>query len=168
MLTLEELHAHYKAVRSRLDNPVIKKKEPAVRLIYPEPQTYPDPLDNPPPEPVEQPPVIEAITPAMQQIRMPETPAQTILREVAEKHGMTVKQVQSAARLKAYVCARQEASYRLNTELGFSLKQIGNMLGRRDHTTILHAINRHKKNLAKGDEPWARQVAFTDACDTEA
>ena len=55
MLTLEELHAHYKAVRARLDNPVIKKKEPAVRLVYPEPQKYPEPLDQPFPEPVEPP-----------------------------------------------------------------------------------------------------------------
>jgi hypothetical protein len=167
MLTLEELHAHYKAVRSRLDNPVVKKKEPAVRLIHPEPQTYPDPLDNPPPEPVEPLPVVEAVTPAPVHSPIPETPALTILREVSEKHGMSVKQIQSAARMKTYVAARQEAAYRLNTELTFSLAQIGRMLGKRDHTTILHAINRHKKNLAKGDEPWARQVAFTDACDTE-
>ena len=39
MMTLEELHAHYKAVRARLDNPV--RKEPAVRLIYPEPEPAP-------------------------------------------------------------------------------------------------------------------------------
>ena len=51
MLTLEELHAHYKAVRSRIENPV--KKAPAVRLVYPEPAPYPDPLDF---KPVETPP----------------------------------------------------------------------------------------------------------------
>ena len=153
MLTLEELHAHYKAVRARLDNPVIKKKEPAVRLVYPEPQKYPEPLDQKPaelePEPV-------AIAPAPIPQVIPETPAQIVLREVAEKHNMSVSQLRSAARLKAYVGARQEASYRLNTELGFSLKQIGNMLGRRDHTTILHAINRYKKNLAEGREVWSK------------
>lgn len=165
MLTLEELHAHYKAVRSRIENPVIKKKEPAVRLIYPEPQAYLDPLDQKPADP---PPAPEVTSPPIFTARMPETPAQIILREVAEKHNMSVRQLQSAARLKAYVSARQEASYRLNAELGFSLKQIGNMLGRRDHTTVLHAINRHKKNLAAGEGPWARQVAFTNDRDTEA
>ena len=165
MLTLEELHAHYKAVRSRIENPVIKKKEQAVRLIYPEPQKYPDPLDQRPVEPL---PMPEPVSPPSPPVRIPETPAQTILREVAEKHNMSVRQIQSAARLKAYVSARQEASYRLNIELGFSLKQIGRMLGNRDHTTVLHAIHRHKKNLAAGDGPWARQVAFTDDCDTEA
>jgi len=150
MLTLEELHAHYKAVRSRLDNPTIKKKEPAVRLIYPEP------IGQLPAEPVEPVPEPEATAPTLRIPIMPETPAQTILREVAEKHNMSVKQIQSAARLKAYVEARQEASYRLNKELGFSLTQIGRMLGRRDHTTILHAINRYKKNLAEGRETWSK------------
>lgn len=163
MLTLEELHAHYKAVRDRLNNP--PKKEPVVRLIYPEPQKYPEPLDQPPvivePEPV-------AVIPIHHFPVISETPAQAILREVAEKHNMSVKQVQSTARLKEFVAARQEASYRLNKELGFSLKQIGNMLGRRDHTTVLHAIKRYEKNLAKGCEAWARQVAFTDDCNTEA
>ena len=159
MLTLEELHAHYKAVRARLDNPVVKKKEPAVRLIYPEPQKYPEPLDQPFPEPVEPPQEAAAIIPLRRAPIMPETPSQTVLREVAEKHNMSVRQVQSAVRLKAYVEARQEAAYRLNTELGFSLKQIGNMLGRRDHTTILHAINRYKKNLADGREVWSKSEA---------
>jgi hypothetical protein len=156
MLTLEELHAHYKAVRARLDNPVVKKKEPAVRLVYPEPQKYPEPLDQPPTEAVETPPEAAVIIPLRRAPAMPETPSQTVLREVAEKRNMSVRQIQSATRLKAYVEARQEAAFRLNKELGFSLKQVGNMLGRRDHTTVLHAIRRYEKNLAEGREVWSK------------
>jgi chromosomal replication initiator protein len=147
MMTLEELHAHYKAVRSRLDGPVVKKLVPVARI-------------EPPPVVevvVEEPPVV-----AVQYPVLSETPAQKILREVAEKHGLTVAELKSDARLKVYVHGRQEASYRLNTELGFSLKQIGRVLGNRDHTTVLNAIQKYKKSLAKGDEPWARSCVSDD------
>ena len=157
MMTLEELHAHYKAVRSRIESPV--KRAPAVRLVYPAPAPYPDPLDF---KPVEAPPALLATIPAEDVPDMPETPAQTVLREVSEKHGLTVRQIQSVARLMPYVLARQEASYRLNKELGFSLAQIGRMLGKRDHTTVLNAIQRYKKNLAKGVAPWTKALVEAD------
>lgn len=144
MMTLEELHAHYKAVRSRLDQPVVKKIAPVVRI-------EPPPLKKP--EPVE---------PEIKLPLMPEMPAQKILREVAEKYSLTVTELKSDARLKVYVQGRQEASYRLNTELGFSLKQIGRVLGKRDHTTVLNAIQKYKKNLVKGDEPWTRSCVSDD------
>ena len=160
MMTLEELHAHYKAVRSRIENPV--KRVPAVRLVYPEPAPYPDPLDFKPAEPVEAPPSLLVTIPAEDAPNIPETPAQTVLREVSEKHGLTVRQIQSPARLMPYVLARQEAAYRLNKELGFSLAQIGRMLGKRDHTTVLNAIQRYKKNLAKGVAPWTKAGAEAD------
>jgi hypothetical protein len=143
MKTLEELHAHYKAVRERLNNP--PKKVAPVRLVYPEPAPYPDPLDF---KPVEALPALLATIPAEDVPDMPETPAQTVLREVSEKHGLTVREIQSVVRLKPYVLARQEASYRLNKELGFSLAQVGRMLGKRDHTTVLNAIQMYKKNFA--------------------
>ena len=42
MKTLEELHAHYKAVRQRLDNPVVKK--PTLKLVgHLEPIAIPEP-----------------------------------------------------------------------------------------------------------------------------
>jgi hypothetical protein len=150
MQTLEELHAHYMAVRARLNG-----GKPKLTLVKPVEKTPSGPYEEPAAEKNIKPIPVAVIH--MPRIAiMPETPAQTILREVAEKHNMSVKQIQSASRTKAYVGARQEASYRLNTELGFSLKQIGNMLGRRDHTTILHAINRYKKNLAEDREVWSK------------
>ena len=160
MRTLEELHAHYKAVRARLDNPI--KKEPAVRLIYPEPEPapYPDPLDVVevvealPEEPIAAPPVTT------------ETPARKILSEVAEKHGMPPTVFRSKSRDATYVLCRQEAAYRLKTELSFSLSQIGRLMGHRDHTTVLHAIRRYEKNLALGLGPWASKCV-SNACVTQ-
>jgi chromosomal replication initiation ATPase DnaA len=66
-----------------------------------------------------------------------------------------------------YVLCRQEAAYRLNTELKFSLSQIGRLMGHRDHTTVLHAINRYKKNLAQGGGPWTRKSGVSSACVTQ-
>lgn len=153
MMTLEELHAHYKAVRSRLDNSPIKSKEPAVRLICAGQAPYPDPLDLPPPEPV----VVEAmLKPAIVPIVTSETPARKIMVEVAEKHNMPVAAFRSASRKMNYINLRHEACYRLSTELGFSLMQIGRLMGNRDHTTVLNAIRRHKKILSEGYKPKTR------------
>ena len=163
MKTLEELHAHYKAVRARLENPI--KKEPAVRLIYPEPevQKYPDPLDLPPPviegKIVEEPKIAGGIYP-----EITETPAQQILSMVAKKHGMPPTVFRSKSRDANYVICRQEAAYLLKHELKFSLTQIGRLMGNRDHTTVLHAIRRYEKNLAQGCGPWTRS-GVSNACD---
>ena len=147
MMTLEELHAHYKAVRARLDKPA--KREPAVRLIYPEPAPapYPDPLDSPAPVAVETPPPPAA--PA-------ETPARKILMEVAEKHGMPVTVFRNKSRKLNHVRCRQEACFRMKQDLGFSLSQIGRLMGHQDHTTVLHAIRQYKKILAEGYKPKTR------------
>jgi hypothetical protein len=154
MMTLEELHAHYKAVRARLDGGV--KKEPAVRLIYPEPAPapYPDPLDSPAPVAVEAPPAPAA--PA-------ETPARKILMEVAEKHKMPVGAFRSKSRTMPFINLRHEACYRLSMELHFSLMQIGRLMGNRDHTTVLNAIRRHKKILAEGYKPKTRTKSVSSA-----
>ena len=157
MMTLEEFHAHYKAVRARLDGGV--KKEAAVRLIYPEPApaAYPDPLDSPAPVAI----AIEAPeTPA-------ETPARKILMEVAEKHKMPVAAFRSKSRTVPFINLRHEACYRLSMELGFSLMQIGRLMGNRDHTTVLNAIRRHKKILAEGYKPKTRTKCVSNACVTQ-
>lgn len=156
MMTLEELHAHYKAVRARLDGGV--KKEDAVRLIYPEPAPapYPDPLA---------PIAIEA--PAKAPETPAETPARRILNEVAEKHKMPVAAFRSKSRTMPFINLRHEACYRLSMELHFSLMQIGRLMGNRDHTTVLNAIRRHKKILAEGYKPKTRTKCVSNACVTQ-
>lgn len=148
MMTLEELHAHYKAVRARIEKG--GKKEPPVRLIHPEPEEgpYPDPLDEPKPEPRRTPP------PTPEPL---ETPARKILIEVADKHNMPVTAFRSPSRKMPFVKLRREGCYRLSTELGFSLSQIGRLMGNQDHTTVLHSIRQHKKILVEGDKPKTRK-----------
>ena len=149
MMTLEELHAHYKAVRARLDNGPVKKTNvhvgPFMRLKGP----YPDPLDSPAPAPAAEAPAKPPEAPA-------ETPARKILTEVAEKHKMPVAAFRSKSRTVPFINLRHEACYRLSTELCFSLKQIGRLMGNRDHTTVMNAIRRHKKILVEGYKPKTR------------
>ncbi|HSA84484.1 MAG TPA: chromosomal replication initiator protein DnaA [Patescibacteria group bacterium] len=45
------------------------------------------------------------------------------------------------------VKARQICMYLLYTELGLTYMDIGNMLGGRDHTTIMHGVDKIKKNV---------------------
>jgi hypothetical protein len=144
MQTLQELHAHYAAVRARLNGGTPK----LVVVNLPRPEPIPEPPQ----------PVVEAYQPPKPAFEHPETPSFKIMREVSEKHEMTIRQMKSDSRKIQFVKARQEAAYRLRLELGYSLPQIGRLLGKRDHTTILHAIRRHEKNLAQGTEPWTRQV----------
>jgi len=159
MQTLEELHAHYMAVRARLNG-----GKPKLVLVSPVEEKPAGPY----PEPVVEPFVFTEPEPvAVAHEPLPQTPAQIIMSEVSEAHNMTIKQMKGQSREMAYVKARQEVAYRLNTELGYSLTQIGRLLGKRDHTTILHSINRYKKNLAQGGGPWARKSGVSSACVTQ-
>ena len=160
-MTLEELHAHYKAVRAWLDNSPVKKTNvhvgPFMRLKGP----YPDPLDAPPPAPV------APMPPAKAPEAPVETPARRILNEVADKHNMPVAAFRSQSRTMPFINLRHEACYRLSTELGFSLKQIGRLMGNRDHTTVMNAIQRHKKILVEGYKPKTRKSRVSNACVTK-
>jgi hypothetical protein len=61
----------------------------------------------------------------------------TILRDVCEKHGVTRDDLNSRRKTANLLPPRQEAYYRLR-EAGYSLKRIANLMGGRDHTTVLH------------------------------
>lgn len=132
MLTLEELHAHYKAVRARLNAP------PTAKMIA----KLPDPVPQPEPPP-----------PPCNIIKFPEinttTPGNAILQAIAMKHGVTVADMKGKSRRADHVKARQEAAYELRINRNFSLTKIGQLLGNRDHTTILYSIRKHTKKLAK-------------------
>lgn len=70
-----------------------------------------------------------------------------ILAEVAEKHGVSVKQITGPSRLREVVRARFEAFYRISDEMGYSLLMIGKAVGGKDHSGVLHGIRKHKAML---------------------
>lgn len=69
-----------------------------------------------------------------------------ILREVAAKHGLSVKSLLGPCRERVYAWPRQEAMYRVFTECPHvSYPEAGRRMGGRDHTTIIHGVKAHCK-----------------------
>jgi hypothetical protein len=69
-----------------------------------------------------------------------------ILQECAKDHGVTVEDLIGWVRTTRLVNARRDAIWRLHQRGTMSLKQIGRLLNK-DHTTILHAIRKRRKEL---------------------
>lgn len=83
--------------------------------------------------------------------------ARTILEQVASKHGVTRAEIASGSRKPAVTAARQEASWRIRTEVlvngrQISLPEIARHLGGRDHTTVLYNIRRYEAKLAADEK----------------
>lgn len=66
-----------------------------------------------------------------------------ILAEIALRHGLDVRDLKGPCRDRRLAWPRQEACYEIRRRTRFSLPQIGDVLGGRDHTTILHGIRAH-------------------------
>lgn len=73
----------------------------------------------------------------------PRPAARQIIREVAERHKMTINDLECASRCAPLAKARHEAMYLIARDTLLSLPQIGRLLGDRDHTTVLHGILKH-------------------------
>ncbi|MEO0075493.1 MAG: chromosomal replication initiator protein DnaA [candidate division WOR-3 bacterium] len=65
-----------------------------------------------------------------------------IIEVVATHYNLTVEQLQSKERTANLALARQVAMYLLRTFGGLSLKEIGAYFGGKDHSTVIHAIEK--------------------------
>jgi chromosomal replication initiator protein len=65
-----------------------------------------------------------------------------IMEAVADHFGVQVAALQGRSRSRAVARPRQIAMYLIREETGESLPRIGDMLGGRDHTTILYGCER--------------------------
>ena len=63
---------------------------------------------------------------------------QSIIDCVAQYYGVTVQDMKGKGRDKGIVVPRQVAMYLIREETTVSLEQIGQLLGGRDHTTVMH------------------------------
>lgn len=84
-------------------------------------------------------------------LQVPRNRGTVILREVAEKHKVSVEDLISERRHQYLVRPRQEVMYRLCTETDWSLPRIGRLLGGRDHTTVLHGRRKFEALLNAGE-----------------
>lgn len=70
-----------------------------------------------------------------------------IVEQVCIAHQVTRSELLGAQRSKKITAARHEAMYRMKTETTLSLPQIGQRLGGKDHTTVLHGVRRHEARM---------------------
>lgn len=72
-----------------------------------------------------------------------------ILRDVAERYDVGVDEIVGPSRVRQFVVPRQEVMWRARHETPLSLPQIGQRLGGRDHTTVLHGVRQHERRMAE-------------------
>lgn len=68
-----------------------------------------------------------------------------VKRSVAEKYGVTIRQIESTGRAKTFFQPRAEACWIGKIRLGMSTKHIGILMGGRDHTSVIHAIRQYER-----------------------
>jgi chromosomal replication initiator protein len=80
-----------------------------------------------------------------------------VITSVAETFGVTADRIVGRGRTQDVALPRQVAMYLLREEANYSLPQIGNALGGRDHTTVMYACDK-VADLLERDDRLRRQV----------
>jgi chromosomal replication initiator protein len=75
-----------------------------------------------------------------------------VLEAVARHFGVTVDDLRGKARHKEIVAPRHLAMYLLREDYRLSYPQIGQLLGGKDHTSVLHACEKIGQELARAGE----------------
>ena len=80
-----------------------------------------------------------------------------VVRKVAETYGVDMDRMLGRERSRAVALPRQIAMYLIREESNISLPQIGDLLGGRDHTTVMHGCEKIA-DLLERDDRLRRQV----------
>ena len=81
---------------------------------------------------------------------------QEIIRATATAYGFTVEELIGPSRRQPLVMARQVAMYLCRDLTDLSLPKIGAHFGGRDHTTVMHAIDKVKRFMSSDREVFNR------------
>ena len=74
-----------------------------------------------------------------------------IIKEVSNFYNISAEKLSSHSRSRDMVLPRQVAMYMMRSLLGYSLPEIGKIFSR-DHTTVLHSINKIEDYLKTSSE----------------
>ncbi|MBD3279911.1 chromosomal replication initiator protein DnaA [Candidatus Dojkabacteria bacterium] len=66
----------------------------------------------------------------------------SIFKSVAKEFDVTIKDIKGPRRTADIAFSRQICMYILRTELSYKLEKIAEILNRKDHTTVIHAIDK--------------------------
>jgi len=99
---------------------------------------------------------LELAEDALKDIIHPDQPKEItpklIIEMVAEHFGVTPEDITSKKRNSEFVLPRQVCMYLCRGMLDISLINIGKVLGKKDHTTILHGIEKIEKELTTNED----------------
>lgn len=87
------------------------------------------------------------------------TSPQVILRHVAEFYNISASDLIKRSRKKEVVRPRQVAMFLLREETKLSFPEIGQKLGGRDHSTVIHACEKIKREESS-DEPLKQELVL--------
>jgi chromosomal replication initiator protein len=85
--------------------------------------------------------------------------AEAIRQRVAKEWGVPVDGLVSKRRTRELTVPRQVAMYLIRELLGLSLIEIGRLFGGRDHSTVIHSINKVEEELREDAELQAHVTA---------
>jgi chromosomal replication initiator protein len=97
---------------------------------------------------------------ALSQRRRAITPAR-IVEAVAKFYNVSEKDLRGRGRSKEIVVPRQVAMYIIRQETDRSLAEVGAELGGRDHTTVIHGIEKVESEIEKSSNGQLRQEVLT-------
>ncbi len=86
-----------------------------------------------------------------------------VIATVAEKCGVTSEAMKGRNRAQEIVMPRQIAMYLMREETGASLAEIGRALGGRDHTTVIHGIEKIEARLQEDSALRTRVISIREA-----
>jgi len=87
------------------------------------------------------------------------TSPQNVLKAVADFYSISLADLVKRSRKKEVVKPRQIAMYLLREEIKLSFPEIGQKLGGRDHSTVIHACEKIKKDEAT-NEPIKQEIVL--------
>jgi len=74
-----------------------------------------------------------------------------VVKTVADYFHLTLKDIRGGRRSRPIVVPRHLAMYLLRIELKLPLAEIGDLFGNRDHTTVMHAVDKIGHDLVDSD-----------------
>ncbi len=75
-----------------------------------------------------------------------------VLKKIAKRYNITLDQIIGKRRSKPIVTPRQYAIYILRVDMGISLQEVGRIVGGRDHSTIMHSVDKITLELSKSQQ----------------
>jgi len=106
---------------------------------------------------------MEALTDAAIGARRTRTTTSEVIDTVAGHYKVTRKELSGRMRTKEIVLPRQVAMYLLREETASTLVEIGQALGDRDHTTVMHGIEKIEHALGNDAALRAQVMAIREA-----